>query len=114
VIREYVATLDEADVRELLLEAVERDMTLRDKLLFAARAANSNDLASMKTVVKLSFARVAQYVVRAPDLLEPRFGVVRVGRVAVRVPAHRQSAVRLHDIVGRRGARNAKGLIMRV
>jgi uncharacterized Zn finger protein len=52
LIREYVATLDEDVLRELLLEAVERDLTLRDKLLFAARAASASDLPSMKTAVR--------------------------------------------------------------
>jgi uncharacterized Zn finger protein len=52
LIREYVATLNEDAVRDLLLEATERDMTLRDKLLFAARAANASDLSSMKTAVR--------------------------------------------------------------
>jgi hypothetical protein len=51
-IREYVATLNEDALRELLLEAVERDLTLRDKLLFAARAASASDLPSMKTAVR--------------------------------------------------------------
>ncbi len=52
LVSEYVATLDDDAVRELLLEAVERDMALRDKLLFAARAATANDLPSMKTAVR--------------------------------------------------------------
>ncbi|MFL9906873.1 SWIM zinc finger family protein [Paraburkholderia sp. RL17-337-BIB-A] len=52
LISEYVATLDEDTVRDLLLEAVERDTNLRDKLLFAARAANASDLPSMKTAVR--------------------------------------------------------------
>jgi hypothetical protein len=52
LISEYVATLDEDTVRDLLLEAVERDMALRDKPLFAARAATANDLPSMKTAVR--------------------------------------------------------------
>lgn len=51
-IREYVGTLGEDSLRELLLEAVERDMGLRDKLLFAARAANANDLPGMKAAVR--------------------------------------------------------------
>ncbi|WP_243856392.1 hypothetical protein [Paraburkholderia sp. BL6665CI2N2] len=51
-IREYVATLNAGAVRDLLLEAVERDMALRDKLLFAARAANASDLPSMNTAVR--------------------------------------------------------------
>ena len=52
VVREYVATLDKDALRELLLEAVERDLMLRDKLLFAARAAGASDLPSMKAAVR--------------------------------------------------------------
>ncbi|BCG02982.1 hypothetical protein PPGU19_075500 (plasmid) [Paraburkholderia sp. PGU19] len=52
LIREYVATLNEDAVCNLLFEVVERDMTLRDKLLFAARAAAASDLPSMKTAVR--------------------------------------------------------------
>ncbi|MFM0073147.1 SWIM zinc finger family protein [Paraburkholderia sediminicola] len=52
LISEYVATLGEDTMRDLLLEAAEHDMTLRDKLLFAARAANASDLSSMKTAVR--------------------------------------------------------------
>ncbi|MFM0292143.1 SWIM zinc finger family protein [Paraburkholderia sp. RL17-380-BIE-A] len=51
-IREYVAALDKESLQGLLLEAVERDMTLRDKLLFAARAASASELPSMKTAVR--------------------------------------------------------------
>ncbi|MCA8197864.1 SWIM zinc finger family protein [Burkholderia vietnamiensis] len=51
-IQEYVATLTEDALRELVLEATERDLTLRDKLLFAARAASASDLPSMKTAVR--------------------------------------------------------------
>jgi len=52
LIREYVATLDKGALQELLLDAVERDMTLRDKLLFAARAAGASDLPGMKAAVR--------------------------------------------------------------
>lgn len=52
VIREYVATLDKGALQELLLEAVELDRTLRDKLLFAARSAQASDLPSMRTAVR--------------------------------------------------------------
>ncbi|CAL8473638.1 SWIM zinc finger domain-containing protein [Caballeronia sp. S22] len=52
LIAEYVATLDDDAMRELLLDAVGRDMALRDKLLFAARAASANDLPSMKAAVR--------------------------------------------------------------
>ncbi|MFM0140096.1 SWIM zinc finger family protein [Caballeronia grimmiae] len=52
LIADYVATLTDDTMRELLLEAAERDMVLRDKLLFAARAATANDLPSMKAAVR--------------------------------------------------------------
>lgn len=52
VIREYVATLDQDALQELLLEAVEHDRTLRDKLLIAARSAQASDLPSMRTAVR--------------------------------------------------------------
>ncbi|MPW15501.1 hypothetical protein GCT13_00875 [Paraburkholderia sp. CNPSo 3157] len=52
LIREYVETLNEKAVRDLLLEAAEHDRTLRDKLLFAARAAAAGDLQSMKIAVR--------------------------------------------------------------
>lgn len=52
LIAEYVATLDDDAMREMLLDAVERDMVLRDKLLFAARAASAHDLPSMKAAVR--------------------------------------------------------------
>ena len=51
LIREYVATLDRDALQELLLEAVELDRTLRDRLLFAARTAQASDLPSMRTAV---------------------------------------------------------------
>ncbi|CAG4907024.1 hypothetical protein R52603_03479 [Paraburkholderia saeva] len=52
MIGEYVATLGEDAMRDLLLEVAGRDMALRDKLLFAARAATANDLPGMKTAVR--------------------------------------------------------------
>jgi uncharacterized Zn finger protein len=51
VIREYVATLGKDALKELLMDAVERDLTLRDKLLFTARAAGTSDLPGMKAAV---------------------------------------------------------------
>ena len=52
VIREYVATLGRDALQELLMGAVEQDLALRDKLLFAARAAGASDLPGMKAAVK--------------------------------------------------------------
>jgi uncharacterized Zn finger protein len=52
LIREYVTTLDKDALLELLMDAVERDLTLRDKLVFAARAAGASDLPGMKAAVR--------------------------------------------------------------
>ena len=52
LIREYVAGLGEEVLRELLLDAVERDIGLRDRLLFSARAAAADDAPSMKAAVR--------------------------------------------------------------
>jgi hypothetical protein len=52
LIREYVASLDAPVLRDLLLEAAERDRLIRDKLLFGARAASSDDLPSLKAAVR--------------------------------------------------------------
>ncbi|MFJ2994938.1 SWIM zinc finger domain-containing protein [Pandoraea sp. NPDC087047] len=52
VIREYVATLGKDTLQELLMDAVEHDLTLRDKLLFAARVAGASDLSGMKAAVR--------------------------------------------------------------
>lgn len=52
VIREYVATLDSDALRELLLDAAEIDLALRDKLLLAARTTQASDLPGMKTAVR--------------------------------------------------------------
>lgn len=52
VIREYVATLDKDALQAWLLEAVALDLTLRDKLLLAARTTQASDLPSMKIAVR--------------------------------------------------------------
>ncbi|CAG9173466.1 hypothetical protein LMG23992_02461 [Cupriavidus laharis] len=52
LIREYVETLDKSELQELLLEAADLDLTLRDKLLLAARTAQATDLPSMKAAVR--------------------------------------------------------------
>ncbi|KHK61019.1 hypothetical protein PI86_00730 [Burkholderia sp. A9] len=52
LIREYVATLDEDALRNWLLDAAERDRSLRDRLLFDARAANAGDVASLRAAVR--------------------------------------------------------------
>ena len=52
LIQEYVSTLSEEALRDLILQAAERDTTLRDSLLFAARTANVDDLPSIRTAVR--------------------------------------------------------------
>ncbi|MGS0896473.1 SWIM zinc finger family protein [Burkholderia stagnalis] len=52
LIRDYLATLDEAALRSWLLDAAERDRSLRDRLLFDARAANAGDAASLRAAVR--------------------------------------------------------------
>ncbi|MGE8475843.1 MAG: SWIM zinc finger family protein, partial [Paraburkholderia hospita] len=51
-VHEYVASLDADALRTWLMEAVERDVALRDKLLLAARSANASDLPGMKSAVR--------------------------------------------------------------
>lgn len=59
LIRDYLAALDEDALRNLLLDAAERDRSLRDRLLFEARAATAGDVASLRTAVR-QLARVAR------------------------------------------------------
>ncbi|MXN79703.1 hypothetical protein GR157_33900 [Burkholderia sp. 4701] len=59
LIREYLATLDEDALRNVLLDAAERDRSLRDRLLFDARAATAGDVAGLKAAVR-QLARVAR------------------------------------------------------
>jgi len=51
-IREYLATLDERVLREMLIDAADRDRGTRDKLLFAAKARAGKDLSSLRSVVR--------------------------------------------------------------
>ncbi|MFA8389456.1 SWIM zinc finger domain-containing protein [Burkholderia ubonensis] len=59
LIRDYLAALDEDALRNWLLDAAERDRSLRDRLLFEARAANAGDVASLRAAVR-QLARVAR------------------------------------------------------
>ncbi|WP_175690704.1 SWIM zinc finger family protein [Burkholderia anthina] len=52
LIRDYLETLDEDALRSRLLDAAERDRSLRDRLLFDARAANAGDAASLRAAVR--------------------------------------------------------------
>ena len=59
LIRDHLETLDEHALRRLLLDAAERDRSLRDRLLFDARAVNAGDIASLRTAVR-QMARVSR------------------------------------------------------
>ncbi|VWB73702.1 zinc finger SWIM domain-containing protein [Burkholderia pseudomultivorans] len=59
LIREYLATLDADALRDRLFDAAERDRSLRDRLLFEARAATADDAESLKAAVR-QLARVAR------------------------------------------------------
>ncbi|WP_217590911.1 SWIM zinc finger domain-containing protein [Burkholderia sp. GbtcB21] len=52
LIHDYLNTLDEDALRSWLLDAAERDRSLRDRLLFDARAANAGDAASLRAAVR--------------------------------------------------------------
>ncbi|HDR9505240.1 hypothetical protein C5615_01415 [Burkholderia cepacia] len=52
LIHDYLNTLDEDALRNWLLDAAERDRSLRDRLLFDARAANAGDAASLRAAVR--------------------------------------------------------------
>ncbi|WP_311767431.1 DUF6880 family protein [Burkholderia sp. Bp9140] len=59
LIREFLTSLDEDALRQWLLDAAERDRSLRDRLLFEARAANADDVASLRAAVR-QLARVSR------------------------------------------------------
>lgn len=51
-IRNYLATLNENELRELLVDAADRDRRLRDKLLFAAKADAASDIGSLRAAIR--------------------------------------------------------------
>ncbi|MBN3834340.1 DUF6880 family protein [Burkholderia sp. Ac-20344] len=59
LIRDYLETLDERALRSWLLDAAEHDRALRDRLLFDARSANVDDVASLRAAVR-QLARVSR------------------------------------------------------
>lgn len=84
-IREYLATLEESELREALLDAAEWDRRLRDKLLFAAKASAGSDTASLRAAIRqatrasgfLDWREAADYAARLEQLtglLEKRIG----------------------------------------
>ncbi|MEK6424338.1 MAG: SWIM zinc finger family protein [Burkholderia gladioli] len=52
IVRDYVATLSKEALQTYLLDAAERDVALRDRLLFAARASDGADAQTLKAVVR--------------------------------------------------------------
>ncbi|UEP34482.1 SWIM zinc finger family protein [Burkholderia ambifaria] len=59
LIRDHLETLDEHALRRWLLDAAERDRSLRDRLLFDARAAQAGDIPSLRAAVH-QMARVSR------------------------------------------------------
>ena len=50
-LRQYLETLSEAKLRDLLMNAAERDRSLRDKLLLTAKSATSKGIADLRGIV---------------------------------------------------------------
>ncbi|RQR34749.1 SWIM zinc finger domain-containing protein [Burkholderia sp. Bp9142] len=59
LIRDHLETLDEHALRRWLLDAAERDRSLRDRLLFDARAARADDITNLRAAVR-QMARVSR------------------------------------------------------
>ncbi|HKT62528.1 MAG TPA: SWIM zinc finger family protein [Burkholderia sp.] len=59
LIRDHLETLDEHALRRWLLDAAERDRSLRDRLLFDAHAAQASDLPGLRAAVR-QMARVSR------------------------------------------------------
>lgn len=59
-LRCYLDTLPETDLRDLLLEAAERDRNFRDKLLFTAKSASSKGTADLRSIINQA-TRVNRY-----------------------------------------------------
>ncbi len=77
-IREYLDTLSEDALRQLLMEAADRDPGIRDKLLFSAKASAGSDVSSLKAVVRqatkvsgfVDWRGVGDYANRLGDLVQ--------------------------------------------
>ena len=50
-LRNYLDTLSENELRDLLMEAADRDRNFRDKLLFAAKSTSSKGVASLRSII---------------------------------------------------------------
>ncbi len=59
-LRQYLETLPEAKLRDLLMDAAERDRSFRDKLLIAAQSATSKGIADLRGIVNQA-TRVNRY-----------------------------------------------------
>ncbi|WP_311771980.1 DUF6880 family protein [Burkholderia sp. Bp9031] len=59
LIRDHLETLDEQALRRWLLDVAARDRSLRDRLLFDARAAQAGDITSLRAAVR-QMARVSR------------------------------------------------------
>ena len=68
-LRQYLETLSDAKLRDLLLDAAERDRSFRDKLLLTARSATSKGIADLRGIVNQA-TRVNRYDEDAYDYTE--------------------------------------------
>ena len=59
-LRQYLETLPESELRQLLTEAAERDCNFRDKLLFTARSASSKGTANLHGIISQA-TRINRY-----------------------------------------------------
>lgn len=59
-LRQYLETLPEAKLRDLLMDAAERDRRFRDKLLLTAKSATSKGIADLRGIVNQA-TRVRRY-----------------------------------------------------
>ena len=50
-LRQYLETLPETELRNLLMEAADRDQNFRDKLLFAAKSSTGKGIADLRSII---------------------------------------------------------------
>lgn len=77
-LRQYLETLPETELRDLLMKAADRDRNFRDKLLFAAKSSNGSGIVALRSIINratkvpanLDWNDAWQYGERLIDLAE--------------------------------------------
>jgi len=77
-LRHYLESLPDAELRDLLMEAADRDRNFRDKLLFAAKSSSGKGIADLRSIINqatkvpgnLDWDEVWQYGERLEDLAD--------------------------------------------